>query len=540
MIRRTSLVAVAWALLLASGPARAGEGSIKEVEPNDSSRTAQKVASNCDVAAHTKGRDQDVFLFKIEKPTFLRAAVTAAEGFDLSLRLLDSRRRVVCQGNGQPAGKPEEMVCRVRRDSHVLEVASRRARGHTGADAPYTLTLREFNPASYEPSTEEIKAAIKRGLAFLAAQQHEEGWWPEKSVRHGLSGLALMGFVAEGLPEFKGTIDKSAAFFKKSYVAPGTFPRNAPMEARLAGSLVGKRCGHFIYEHAIAVLAMAEYVHAHKDEEARKMVAEAVRLLIQSQNTAAKPKSLGGPADLKNRFFGGWKYFPQNRTGDISASGWCLIALAAAETAGFKIPPHVRKDYTVFCRKCFNEKVGGYGYEPGGGRVTNTTNSVGVLTTLLCVGGKCDVVRKGVQAIRKSFPCWEKEGSWGNYPFYYWYYASRAMYVAGGDYWKQWQGVVCPMLLKHQNADGSWDAAEAEEKLGKNYSTAIAILILQLCSGNPPAYLKGLELKVEHYPCPRCVDDVEDLLNKAERDRRGTKEQLIKDIRALIERYRGE
>ena len=543
MARRGSCVGwwgvAAWLLVLVAGPGGAGEGAVKEVEPNNSPGQAQEVQSTCDVAAQTKDWDRDLFRFTIEKPTFLRAAVTGAEGFDLSLRLLDSRRKPVYEANGQAAGKPEEMVSRVRRDTYVLEVFCRRAKGHAGAEAPYTLTLREFDPASYEPPTAAIKAAIKRGLAYLVTQQHEEGWWPEKQYQHGISGLALMGFVAEGLPEFKATVEKGVAFFKKSYVAPGSLAKNPPMEARLAGSLVGQRSHHFIYEQAIAVLAMSEYVHHSKDAEARTMVAEAIRLLLQSQNTPAKPKLLGGPVDAKHRYFGGWKYFPQQTTGDISVSGWCLIALAAADAAGFEVPAKAREDYMVFCRKCFNEKAGAYGYEPEGGNVTHTTNSVGVLTTLLCVGGECPLMHKGLRRIRSNFPLWEKEGDRGTYPFYYWYYASRAMYVAGGDYWKQWQGVICPMLLEHQNDDGSWEAVDAELKPGKNYSTAVAILILQLCSGNPPAYLKGLGLKTEQYPCARCVVDIEDLLRKAAADRRAS-EQLIKDIQGLIDRYRGE
>ena len=531
---------VAWLVLLAGASGWAGAGAVKEVEPNASWRSPQEVAATCEVAATLKdAMDHDFFGFKVEKPTFLRLAVTGIEDVDLQLILRGSDHRPLLVVNGQPAGKGEEAVHRLRRGVHSIEVLARVKRGQKVADAPYKLTLREVDLSKYEAPIERIKAAIKKGLAHLATQQHEEGWWPEQGIRHGLSGLALMGFVGEGLPEFNGVVGKGAAFFKKSYIAPGTFPQNAQMEARLTGSLVGKTSRHFIYEQAIAVLAMSEYVHHRKDPEARKMVAEGIRLLVQSQNTAAKPKVLGGPIDAENRFFGGWKYFPQNTSGDISASGWCIIALAAAETAGFKIPPNVRKDYVVFCTKCFNEKEGAYGYEPGGGKVTNTTNSIGVLTTLMCEGGESPVVRKGLRYIRNSLPCWEKEGGSGHYPFYYWYYASRAMYVAGGDYWKQWQGVVCPMLLDHQNDDGSWDTNEAEDKLGTNYSTAVAVLILQLCSGNPPAYLKGLELKVEQYPCPRCVDDVEDLLKRAARDRR-TKEQLIKDIQALIERYRGE
>ena len=270
------------------------------------------------------------------------------------------------------------------------------------------------------------------------------------------------------------------------------------------------------------------------------MVKAGVNLLLRSQNTPRKPPALRGPVPETDRNFGSWRYRPTDRGGDISVSGWCLIALAAAAEAGFEVPPEVRKEYMAFCRSCFNEDLGAYTYLAGGtGAETNTTNAVGVLTTLLCVGGECPVVRTGLRKIRQNFPNWEVEGGRGNYPFYYWYYASRAMYVAGGDYWKEWQAAILPMLLGHQNEDGSWDAAQKEERVGVPYTTSLAVLILQLCSGNPPAYLKGLELKTEVYPCPTCLADIEKLLDAAERDGRSN-EELIAQIRKLIERFYGE
>jgi hypothetical protein len=518
----------------------AGEEPRQEVEPNNTPAQAQEVPSTCGVAATAEDWDHDQFRIPIEAPSFLEVRVSAAEGFDCTVNLIDSRRRLVGTANGGGPCQPEEMVCRVRRDTYLLHLSWRRARDCEAAEGRYRVRIREFDPASYEPSIAEIKAAIKQGLVYLASQQQPEGWWEPQPLRHGISGLVLMGLAAEGLPDLAETAEKCAEFYKRSYIAPDSFKDTPHLEARLAGSLVGRRPPHFLYEQAIAVLAMSEYVHHRQDEAARPLVAEGVRLLLRSQNTTAKPKLLRGPVGQDKAVFGGWKYTPEDTRGDLSASGWCLIALAGAKAAGFDVPDGVQKHYMVFCRKCFNEEAGAYGYQPTGrGRVTNTLNAIGVLTTLLCVGSQCEFVRPGLRRIRRYFPSWEQEGAGGGYPFYYWYYASRAMFVAGGDYWTQWRGVVCPMLLRHQNADGSWDAADSEEKLGRNYSTAMAVLILQLCSGNPPAYLKGLGIQFERYPCSTCVDDIEDLLRKAARDRR-SKEQVIEDIQKLINRYRGE
>ena len=147
---------------------------------------------------------------------------------------------------------------------------------------------------------------------------------------------------------------------------------------------------------------------------------------------------------------------------------------------------------------------------------------------------------KGVERIRENFPTWETEGGRGSYPFYCWYYASRAMYMAGGDEWKRWRAIICPLLLRQQNKDGSWDAAQDEKKVGTNYTTAVAVLILRLCSGSPPAYLRRAEpLQQRRYSCPQCLDDIGNALDAASGDAR-TKGQLIDDLRKLVERYRRE
>ncbi len=528
-----------WLGLLAAG--YAAGAAVKEVEPNGDFDTAQKVATNCDVQATMgEGGDSDFFRLQVQNPTFLRASATGVPAVDVGLVLYAEDGEEIARVDGQRAGKPEQMLHRVRRGTYLLEVKLVAEEG-ARAGAPYTLQLRETTLVQYEPSMAQIKAAIKKGLLWLAPKQKAEGCWEPKSGHYGVSGLALMGFIGEKLPEFDKTIARGMDFFTKAYVPPGTHKDDANLEDAIAGSLIGDGPNsHFIYEHAIATLALAEYVHAHpKDAKARAMLTGAAGLLVRCQATEAKPQSIAGPVAAEAEYHGSWRYQANADNGDLSASGWALIALAAAETAGYKLPENVRKDYMGYCRRCFNEERGAYAYQVKSEEVTNTTNAVGVLTTLMCVGGKCPVVRKGIATLRKSFPAWEQEGGRGLYPFYYWYYASRAMYVAGGNYWKEWQGAICPMLLERQNADGSWDAAQKEEEVGTEYTTALAILILQLCSGNPPAYLEGLTLETVKYDCPQCLDDIQKLLKAAKGDDT-TKEQLIKQVQELINRYYGD
>ncbi|MCU0724924.1 MAG: hypothetical protein MUE73_03915 [Planctomycetes bacterium] len=524
-----------FALALLSVPAVPQE-AVKEVEPNDLYSTPQVVVSNGDVAG-TVGfeEDADWFRFEVKEPTWVRVRISGAGDVDFSLTLHDLEGTALHHADGQPAGKPEEIVRRVRRGATLLMVRGRTA----SPGSAYTLSIREVDLLQYKPSIEQIKAAIRKGLAWLATKQAETGAWPSEVSVHGVTGLSLMAFLGEGLPEYEPIVAKAAAFFTKGFVPPGANAEDPRSEASSAGCLVEPFSRHLLYEQAIAVLALSERYHATKDAKLGEMVKEGVALLVRSQNTRSKSEKLEGPIDEKDENHGGWRYLPASLDSDLSASGWCLIALVAASKAGIEVPDAVKKDYMPFCRRCFDEDRGMYGYRAGGGNITNTTNAVGVLTTLLCMGGECPVVRTGLRNIRKNLPVWNEEGEPGLYPFYYWYYGSRAMYVAGGDWWKEWEAVMCPLLLDHQNADGSWTAAQEEEEVGTAYSTAMAILILQLMSGNPPAYLEGLKIDDLSYPCPVLVDDIEALLKVAAGDDR-TKEQLIREIRAMIGRYRGE
>jgi hypothetical protein len=532
-----------------TGPATPTEGApedaevvkLRETEPNEGSNRAQKLPFACDVSGTVRpGGDSDWYEIRLDRPCYIRAEVSGVKDVDLTLRIQDRRSRIVVRLDGQGVGEPEELLWRLPRGTYMLIVDARPTRGTT-AGGDYLLTVRPTTLLRDEPSTEEIRAAIRRGLGYLSAQQQEDGSWEAKTGVHGVTGLALMAFLGEKAGH-DGPIGKAVAYFKEHYVAPGA-SRGEFLEACHGGSLIGRRSGHFLYEQAIAVLALSEYLEHHEDEEIRAMAKAGVDLLLRSQNGSAKPEALRGPVPENSVDHGGWRYQPQDLKSDLSASGWCLIALAAAEQAGFEIPERVRKEYMVFCRRCFSEKHGTYVYFPTGGNQehTNTTNAVGVLTTLLCVGGECPVVRRGLKQIRMSPPNWNVEGGRrGRWPFYYWYYATRAMYMAGGDYWKTWQAAIVPMLLKHQNADGSWDPnLDEEKKVGERYTTALGVLILQICSGNPPSYLKGLDLGGEAYPCPKCLEDIEALLEKAERDGR-SKEELIEEIRRLLRKYYGE
>jgi hypothetical protein len=67
-------------------------------------------------------------------------------------------------------------------------------------------------------------------------------------------------------------------------------------------------------------------------------------------------------------------------------------------------------------------------------------------------------------------------GRANEYHFYYGqYYATQAMFMAGGDAWAKYWPMIRAELLKRQTPDGSWTG-----EVGAVYSTSMALIALQV------------------------------------------------------------
>ena len=74
----------------------------------------------------------------------------------------------------------------------------------------------------------------------------------------------------------------------------------------------------------------------------------------------------------------------------------------------------------------------------------------------------------------------------GKLHYYYGhYYASQAMYVAGGDNWAIYYPPVRDEIIGRQEPDGHWD-----DDVGKTYATAMACVVLQMPCEYLPIFQK--------------------------------------------------
>jgi Mg-chelatase subunit ChlD len=122
-------------------------------------------------------------------------------------------------------------------------------------------------------------------------------------------------------------------------------------------------------------------------------------------------------------------------------------------------------------------------------------------------------------------PSWNFEYPGDGYPFYYWYYGTRVMYLTGGEDWRVWKDYICRFLIDNQNEDGSWDGKQHEESTSlETYRTALGALMLEFCCGHVPIYMSpvkrqaasSIQIRLEkeaEKEAPRSVEIIMDASN---------------------------
>jgi hypothetical protein len=313
-----------------------------------------------------------------------------------------------------------------------------------------------------------VSRAVDRALEFLRGAQEADGSWVSgygKST--GIASLAAMAFLARGHVPGRGkygeVLDRTVAWV----AAQGR-----------DGFIVRDTSHGPMYCHAISTLFLGE-VLGMADEERKgleslgKVHAAGVAAILRAQAVTKDPIASGG-----------WRYNLNSNDSDISVSGWTLLALRSGSEAGLPVPKRSIDAAVAYIRRC-SHPLGGFGYQPGGDPNLARTGT-GVLALQICGDFNSPDALRGGDSIRRTPLRWTG-------PFFYYavYYCSQGMYQLGGAYWEEWRGKAEPLLLSHQNSDGSWPVPPNEtheENAGPAYRTAMAVLALSVDFRYLPIY----------------------------------------------------
>ena len=307
------------------------------------------------------------------------------------------------------------------------------------------------------------QAAIDRGLAWLAARQHEDGsFWsgspPQYRRDTAVTALAGLAFLSSGSLPNRGpygeNVERAVRFLVASAQPSGMI---FDPESTSHGPMYG---------HGFATLFLAEAYGTAPEERVRKTLAAAVRLIIASQNEE-----------------GGWRYHPDAVEADISVTVSQIMALRAARNCGFAVPKETIDRGLAYVRKCQNPD-GGFMYQlTRRGESAFPRSAAGVVALFSAGIYEGDEVDRGVSYLARHAP---QPGVFRYQSHYYYghYYAAQAMWQTGGRHWERWYPAARDELLAQQRSDGRWpDPTVCDE-----YGTAMALLVLQMPNNVLPIF----------------------------------------------------
>lgn len=325
-------------------------------------------------------------------------------------------------------------------------------------------------PPAVPAKDDALRAAIKNGLECLAKSQNRQTGMIGQSNTLASTSLAGMAFLSNG-----------------SLPGRGLYGNNIEMAVRWILDNAYTPSGYLqyqnsnMYSHGYATLFLAEVYGSipprmQLQPRVLKVLKKAVDLIERSQGRA-----------------GGWDYNPTPTSGDsdLSITITESTALRAARNAGIAVDKRVLEN-NLKCIKngqnseggfCYRVQAGGAAYG-GGSTLGCTAASVCVLQAL----GLYDdpVTKKGLEFLKTHLPKGLDEYQWWYYGAYY---VSQAMFMSGEEYWDNWWPQMRDMLLKKQAGDGSWPSSEG----GREYGTAVALIVLQIPYRYLPLYQEGVE-----------------------------------------------
>lgn len=329
--------------------------------------------------------------------------------------------------------------------------------------------------------TTKSEAAVAMGLKWLVRQQLPDGRWMLNSPNladkdrgaeaNDIAGtaLGLLPLLAAGKThkpekgnEYDKVVDKGIKFLMRQQ---------------------DQKSGYFgvsMYAHGLATIAMCEAYGLSQDPVLRKPAQSAVNLLINTQHEN-----------------GGWRYGPtKTPQGDMSISGWQIMALKSAQMAGLDVPPVTMNRAKAFLNSCAAADEG-YGYV-GNGSSTPRMTAVGLLCRQYIEnwGPAHPRMIKAIANHLKTNPPNKQD-------VYYYYYATQVMHHFGGEAWKEWNDNLRESLIKKQETNltspnnGSWSPAGDPwgKAGGRLMITSLNLLTLEVYYRYLPLYYRDAGYK---------------------------------------------
>ncbi len=334
---------------------------------------------------------------------------------------------------------------------------------------------------------EETERAVAGALNWLARHQNPDGSWGcAACLKHCKDPSCAKdsrdngGGFGQGTPQDYPIA--ATAFGLLPFLAAGqTHESKGPYKGVVHRGLTwltrdqDKKSGRLgtgsMYEHALGTMTLCEAYGLTQDPKLKPHAQAAVDFLQEAQNDNT----------------GGWHYASNPPTaGDLSVTGWQIMALKSGELAGLKVDPKIFQNAKRFLISVSKGKSNGLASYMAESPPTPTMTAVG----LLCnqnLGMKRDdlaqfeATKMLIASVRTA----------ANNP-YFEYYATQAMHNLPGKNWDQWNETVRKRLvadqLKEGCAAGSWSPSGKAHVMGPLMATSFGALTLEVYYRHRPIY----------------------------------------------------
>jgi hypothetical protein len=461
-----------------------------EAEPNGDARWANEIKLNTPLTGRiNENSDSDYYVLKVPEPgmDIIVMQLSGVPEVRWNFELLDLKENRLDESRWHEAGQGEEMVkMKFKPGTYYLSV-----RVYNGKNPGSVYTLYAGKPQKPPATPEEVRQALVKALDYLASGQQKDGSWQPNSYAEAFTGLSLMAFIGGkcAQKDYSANIKGAINYLKSNYKPSSKYPEGSENADYYGGTLGTEN----MYQHAIATLAVIEALVDLDDPSLEPIAQDALNLIIRSQNTEHKPGTLHGPVKPDSHVYGGWRYNPNSTASDISVTGWQILGLKAAVNAGFSVPDYVFPAAAKYVRSLQGKNDGSFRYDsPGDTGNSCARAGMGALSLQLSGFPQDPAVPAALRFMQDFAPRWNVEARGDGYAFYYWYYGTRAMYLAGGDDWRIWEDWMCRFLVDHQNTDGSWAGTRYEDGLDP-YRVALGALMLEFCCGHVPIYMSPVK-----------------------------------------------
>jgi hypothetical protein len=335
--------------------------------------------------------------------------------------------------------------------------------------------------------TQATEGAVALGLKWLAARQQRDGTWSLRGPYangsqfenvEAATALALIAFQGAGhTPDgprkdaYTEVVDRAWKALLKRQDEHGKFFRDQEHERT-----------HKFYTQALCTIALCELYGMTKDEQYREPAQRAVDYCVRTQSSN-----------------GGWRY-DVGDPGDLSVTGWFVMALQSARMAGLEVPSIVFDRIGEFLDTVARGDESGYDV---GSRYAYRLRDGATLSMsaegLLCrqyLGWRRDDPRleAGVDYLVRNLPSGDRPNA------YYWYYATQVCHHMEGPAWQKWNREMRKLLPTTQEKSGrergSWDPQGDQwggpGMGGRLFTTCLCIYTLEVYYRHLPLYRTGL------------------------------------------------